>query len=50
VKISEWDLPLSSREVDDVKEVLALFSDLKERGVTGCSVVRSFCQCLIQLI
>jgi hypothetical protein len=29
VKIPEWDLQLSSHEMDDVKEVLVLVSDLK---------------------
>jgi hypothetical protein len=50
VKILEWDLGLSSREVDDIKEVLALVEDLKKRGVTGGSVARSFCRRLIQPI
>jgi hypothetical protein len=50
MKILEWDLQLSSSEMDDVKEVLALVSDLKERGVTGGSVARSFCRHLIQPI
>jgi hypothetical protein len=48
VKISEWDLGLSSREVDDLKEVLELVKDLKNRGVTGASVARLFCRRLIQ--
>jgi hypothetical protein len=43
-------MQLSSHEVDDIKEVLALVNDLKERGVTGGSVARSFCRCLIQPI
>jgi hypothetical protein len=42
VKIPEWDLGLSSREADDIKEVLALVENLKKRGVTGGSVARSF--------
>jgi hypothetical protein len=50
VKISEWDLRLSSHEADDIKEVLELVKDLKNRGVTGGSVVRSFCRWLIQPI
>jgi hypothetical protein len=50
VKIPEWDLQLSSHEMDDVKEVLVLVSDLKERDVTGGSVARSFCRRLIQTI
>jgi hypothetical protein len=32
VKIPEWDLGLSSREGDDVKEVLALVEDLKREA------------------
>jgi hypothetical protein len=44
VKIPEWDMGLSSREADDVKEVLALVEDLKKRGVTGGSIARSFCR------
>jgi hypothetical protein len=32
VKISEWDLGLSSRDDDDLKEVLELVKDLKNRG------------------
>jgi hypothetical protein len=50
VKISEWDLELSSREADDVKEVLELVKDLKNWGVTRGSVARSFCWQLIQPI
>jgi hypothetical protein len=41
---------LSSREADDIKEVLVLVEDLKKRGVTGGSVARSFCRPLIQPI
>jgi hypothetical protein len=50
VKISEWDLGLSSCEDDDRKEILELVKDLKNRGVTRASVARSFCQRLIQPI
>jgi hypothetical protein len=50
VKISEWDLWLSSREADDLKEVLEFVKDLKNQGVTVASVARSFCQWLIQPI
>jgi hypothetical protein len=50
VKISEWDLVLSSREADNLKEVLELVKDLKNQGVTGASVARSFCRWLIQPI
>jgi hypothetical protein len=32
MKISEWDLGLSSRDTDDLKEVLELVKDLKNRG------------------
>jgi hypothetical protein len=34
VKISEWDLGLLSRDLEDLKGVLELVSDLKKRGVT----------------
>jgi hypothetical protein len=34
----------------DLKEVLELVKELKDRGVTGGSVARSFCQRLIQPI
>jgi hypothetical protein len=44
VKIPEWDLGLSSRKVDDIKEVLTLVEDLKKRGVTAGSVARLFCR------
>jgi hypothetical protein len=50
VKISEWDLGLSTRELEDLKEVLELVSDMKNRGVTGAAVVRSFCRRMIQPI
>jgi hypothetical protein len=50
VNISEWDLGLSSREANDLKEVLELVKDLKNQGVTGASVARSFFQWLIQPI
>jgi hypothetical protein len=50
VKIPEWDLGLSSRNVDDIKEVLVLVEDLKKKGVTRGSVTRSFCRRLIQPI
>jgi hypothetical protein len=49
-KILEWDLPLTSREMDDVKELLTLVSDLKKKGLTGGSVVMSFCRRMIQPI
>jgi hypothetical protein len=47
VKISEWDLGLSSRDTEDLKEILELVKDLKSWGVTGASVPRSFCRWLI---
>jgi hypothetical protein len=50
VKISEWDLGLSTRKLDDLKGVLELFSDVKNRGVTGAVVARSFCRRMIQPI
>jgi hypothetical protein len=50
VKISEWDLGLSFREAHDLKKVLELVKDLKDRGVTGGSVARWFCRRLIQPI
>jgi hypothetical protein len=48
--ISEWDLGLPTRDLEDLKGVLELVSDMKERGVTGAVVVRSFCRRLIQPI
>jgi hypothetical protein len=50
VKISEWDLGLSSRDIEDLEGVLELVSDLKKRGVTRAIVARSFCRRLIQPI
>jgi hypothetical protein len=50
VKISEWDLGLSTRELEDRKGFLELVSDMKTRGVTGAAVVRSFCRRMIQPI
>jgi hypothetical protein len=50
VKISEWDLGLSSRDTEDLKEILELVRDLKKRGVMGASVARSFCWRQIQPI
>jgi hypothetical protein len=49
-KISEWDLGLPTLDVEDLKGVLELFSDMKKRGVTGAAVVRSFCRWMIQPI
>jgi hypothetical protein len=50
VKISEWDLGLPSRDLEDLKGVLELVSDMKKRGVTGAAVARSFCRRMIQPI
>jgi hypothetical protein len=52
VKISEWDLGLSSCDIEDLKGILELVCDLKKRGggVTGAAVARSFCRWLIQPI
>jgi hypothetical protein len=43
-KISEWDLGLLTRELEDLKGVLELVSDMKGRGVIGAVVARSFCR------
>jgi hypothetical protein len=50
VKISEWDLGLSSRDIENLKGVLELVSDMKKRGVTGAAVARSFYRRMIQPI
>jgi hypothetical protein len=50
MKISEWDLELSSHDLEDLKGVLELVNDMKKRAVTGAVVARSFCWRLIQLI
>jgi hypothetical protein len=50
VKIRDLDLGLSTRELEDLKGVLQLVSDMKNRGVTGAVVARSFCQRMIQPI
>jgi hypothetical protein len=50
VKISEWDLGVSTRELEDLKRVLELVSDMKNQGVTGAVVARSFCRRMIQPI
>jgi hypothetical protein len=50
VKISEWDLGLSTRDLEDLKGVLELVSDMKKRGVIGAAVARSFCRRMIQPI
>jgi hypothetical protein len=41
---------LSSRDLKDLKGVLELVSNMKNRGVTGAAVERSFCRRMIQLI
>jgi hypothetical protein len=50
VKINEWDLGLSSRDLKDLKGVLELVNDMKRLGVTGAAVARSFCRRMIQSI
>jgi hypothetical protein len=50
VKISEWDLGLSTRDREDLKGVLEVVGDMKRRGVTGAAVARSFCRRMIQPI
>jgi hypothetical protein len=50
MKISEWDLGLSTHKLKDLKGVLELVSDMKTRGVTGVPVARSFCRRMIQPI
>jgi hypothetical protein len=49
-KISEWDLGLSTRELEDLKGILELVSDMKGQGVTGAAVARSFYCRMIQPI
>jgi hypothetical protein len=50
VKISEWDLGLPICNLEDLKEVLELVSDMKKQGVAGAAVARSFCRQMIQPI
>jgi hypothetical protein len=50
VKINEWDLGLSSRDLKVLKPVLELVNNLKKKGVTGAAVARSFCRRMIQPI
>jgi hypothetical protein len=50
VKISEWDLGLPTRNLEDLKGVLELVSEMKKRGVTGAVVARSFCRRMVQPI
>jgi hypothetical protein len=49
-KISVWGLGLPTRDLEDLKGVLELVSDMKEHGVTGAAVARSFCRRMIQPI
>jgi hypothetical protein len=41
-KIPEWDLQLTSHEMDDVKELLTLVSDLKKKVLAGASMGMHF--------
>jgi hypothetical protein len=50
VKINEWDLGLSSRDLGDLKGDLELVNDMKRLGVTVAAVARSFCRRMIQPI
>jgi hypothetical protein len=50
VKINEWDLGLSSRNLGELKAFLELVSDMKKRGVTRAAVARSFCRQMTQPI
>jgi hypothetical protein len=50
VKINEWELGLSSRDLKELKGVLELVGDMKKRGLIGAAMARSFCQRMIQLI
>jgi hypothetical protein len=43
-------LGLSTCDLEDLKGVLELVSDVKKRGVTGAAVARSFCRRMIQPI
>jgi hypothetical protein len=47
-KISEWDIELSTHELEDLKGVFV--SDMKRRGVTGAAVAMSFYRRMIQPI
>jgi hypothetical protein len=50
VKINEWDLGLSSKDLKELEPVLRLVGKLKKQGVTGATVARSFCRRMIQPI
>jgi hypothetical protein len=47
VKMNEWDLGLSSRDLAELKPVLELVSEVKKQGVTRAAVARSFFQWMI---
>jgi hypothetical protein len=42
MKILGWDLPLTSCETKDLKDLLTILTDLKEAGLTCGAVVMSF--------
>jgi hypothetical protein len=46
-KLPEWDLELTSHELEDLKELLPLLAILKKEGLMGGSVAMSFYRCLI---
>jgi hypothetical protein len=48
MKMNEWDLGLSSRDLEDLKGFLQIVNDMKKHRVTGAAVARSFCQRMIQ--
>jgi hypothetical protein len=50
VKINEWDLGLSSRDLKGLEPVLELASELKKQGVTGAVMDRLFYRWMIQPI
>jgi hypothetical protein len=50
VKINEWDLGPSSRDLKELEPVLGLVSELKKQRVTGVAIARSFCRRMIQPI
>ena len=49
-KVSEWDMQLTSREVEDLEGLLTDLKTLKLAGLTGGAVVISFSRRLIQPI
>jgi hypothetical protein len=48
--MNEWDLGLSSRDLEGLKGVLELINDMKKWGVTGAAVAMLFCRWMIQPI